>query len=383
MKPVVPISRLAVVVRSVAAVGLAVHLLSSTPEALAEPLAYVALADGPLSPGVVAVVDTVAGRVVGAITVAPEPRWLVATADGRTIYVTHNVPDVRPPARVFLSVIDATRGEVRRELSSEDGSPGRIALSPDGGTVYVSNVPSGGVSIVDTRSHEVVDSFVLPTASAGGVAFSPNGRLVYVAGPRPSIVTVLETGSFTLAGTVAVHNGGAAIAVAHSGEFAYVAGRGTLALVNLVSFTRPLDIPIPGTGNDDSRFDLAFTPDGAEAFVTNSDGGLFIVDTRQNTVADQLTPVSRPAGVAIDADGSRAFVSGEFSGDLAVIDIGSRAVIDRIDLGLHPRGVALAAESTPSSSGGGCAAGGSASPWIWLTLLAILPAARATARARR
>jgi len=53
-----------------------------------------------------------------------------------------------------------------------------VAFSPDGKEVYVTNLDSGNISIVNTTTNTVT-ARIKVEGWAWGIAFSPNGKIVY------------------------------------------------------------------------------------------------------------------------------------------------------------------------------------------------------------
>jgi YVTN family beta-propeller protein len=70
-------------------------------------------------------------------------------------------------------------------------SPYGLALSPDGGRLYVAHFPFDLVSVVDTDERAVAGTFAVPDGPRG-VAVSPDGAKLYVANGFASTVTVVE-----------------------------------------------------------------------------------------------------------------------------------------------------------------------------------------------
>src|SRR5205085_2294299 len=74
-------------------------------------------------------------------------------------------------------------------------TPGAVAVSPDGGRVYVANQGDGTISVLDATQARVVSTVSLGTGSSGirspsGLAVSPDGAHVYVAGAGGTLSTI-------------------------------------------------------------------------------------------------------------------------------------------------------------------------------------------------
>jgi len=92
---------------------------------------------------------------------------------------------------------------------------------------------------------------------------------------------------------------------------------------------------------------LALTPDGKRLLVTGSASGDL---TLWRLHDDKLTPAGKvqlgfqPHGVAVAPDGKLAFVALASAGEVAVVDLDKRTVLERIPVGRWPRHLALSAD---------------------------------------
>ncbi|MFD1272958.1 YncE family protein [Streptomyces kaempferi] len=81
-------------------------------------------------------------------------------------------------------------------------------------------------------------------------------------------------------------------------------------------------------------FNVAVTPDGAHAYVTNfGSTTVSVIDTATNTVTDTITVGTSPVGVAITPDGNHAYVANFGSNTVSVIDTATNTVTDTITVG--------------------------------------------------
>jgi YVTN family beta-propeller protein len=90
---------------------------------------------------------------------------------------------------------------------------------------------------------------------------------------------------------------------------------------------------------------VAFTPDGARAYVPSENGGtLTVID------AKRLAPVKtihlgdgmRPMGTVMAPDGRHLYVSTGRSGKALIVDVATDRVIGSVDAGARPWGIGLA-----------------------------------------
>ncbi|NIA15965.1 MAG: hypothetical protein GWP08_18025 [Nitrospiraceae bacterium] len=97
-----------------------------------------------------------------------------------------------------VSVVDLARRTVLREIAV-GLHPSGMALSPDGGTLYVANANSDTISVIDTRADRVTATLgakplpELPFGSApNALAVSPDGGTLYVANGGNNLLLVLD-----------------------------------------------------------------------------------------------------------------------------------------------------------------------------------------------
>jgi YVTN family beta-propeller protein len=87
--------------------------------------------------------------------------------------------------------------------------------------------------------------------------------------------------------------------------------------------------------------EIAFSPDGNTAYVSNFDTGkLIAIDTSTYKILDQVKSGTNPKIVTLSPSGDRIYVSNWSSNDVSVIDSSSLKVIGKARVGTNPRGSA-------------------------------------------
>ena len=87
--------------------------------------------------------------------------------------------------------------------------------------------------------------------------------------------------------------------------------------------------------------DVAFSPDGATAYVTNEfSSSVSVVDASTHATVDQVTVTGSPFRVKVNSAGDRVYVSGN-ADSVFVIDPSVPAVIAAVGVDLDPNGMAL------------------------------------------
>ncbi len=168
------------------------------------------------------VLDLVARVPVDTISVGERPIDVAMTPDGGKLYVAN--ADSRD-----ISVIDVEQGAVASSIIV-GGVPGEIGITNDGRRAYVTNVDRGVVSVLDLDSDQVAAGIQLSGDSARGLAFSPDGQTLYVAstGSRSGgFLVTIDVQRNLISGRLRVGDAASTIGVAPDGARIYI---GTLVL---------------------------------------------------------------------------------------------------------------------------------------------------------
>ena len=94
---------------------------------------------------------------------------------------------------------------------------------------------------------------------------------------------------------------------------------------------------------------VAVSPDGSRAYVTNSGAGsnsVLVVDTATYTPVTTISGFSEPYGVAVSPDGSRAYVTNSGNNTVAVINTADNTILAAIPVGSQPLGVAVSPDGS-------------------------------------
>ncbi len=207
------------------------------------------------------------------------------------------------------------------------------------------------MSVIDTGTNSVAETIPVGTHPRG-VAITPDGAYAYVANQGSDSLSVIDTGARVVVATVAVESRPAAIAVTPDSRHAYVVHqsgyavysavrrydtpeRGMVTVIDVRRNAVASTIPVGAKSND-----VAITPDGRHAYVTDSKSGTLIaIDTRTKAVTATIAVGTDPGAVAVSPDGRRAYVV--LKSEVAVVDLQRHRVENTIRVGTLPGGVAL------------------------------------------
>jgi YVTN family beta-propeller protein len=341
------------------------------------PLAYVTQRDArPDEPdlcsvsGSVSAIDTKINEVVATVQVGPAPHGMAIASNGKKAYVVNygTFPSKFEQARCLSDTVSVLKLDTRTPDGDADGKavhppkvvatvtvgpgPLGVAITPDDEEVYVSNfgrdpnlvpggVPGNTVSVIQTRSNEVVATIPVGNLPAG-VAITPDGKRAYVTSRGNNNVWVLDTTTHTVVKTVDVQIEPANVVFTHDGRRAYVTNFGSNS-VSVIDTATNTVVPVPD--GEAIKVGLvpigvAVTPDGARVYVVNVNfspvlppplGDVSVIDTATNTVVDTVVVGSGPRAVAITPDGAHAYVTNFFDDTLSVIDTATNMVVDTVE----------------------------------------------------
>ena len=298
-----------------------------------------------------AIVDPVTLTIMAKIPVGEDPHELVASTNGKTAYVCiygggslHEINVIDLVARKPLRSIDTRpvfgphdasfvdgklwfTAEGSKAIASYDPATDKVDwsmgtgqdrthmlyVSPDHKRIYTTNVSSGTVSVF-------VDTLITPGAMA-----PPNAR------PREEwIHTVIPTAK-----------GSEGFDVSPDGNELWTASAedGSISIIDLTAkkLTTKIDAKVFGANR------LKFTPNGKQVFISSlQNGELTIFDAKSHAEIKRIKTGSGAAGILMDAVDSRAFVACSADNYIAVIDLKTLEIVNHLDVGGNPDGLAWA-----------------------------------------
>jgi YVTN family beta-propeller protein len=210
-------------------------------------------------------------------------------------------------------------------------------------SVYVVNVASNDVSVIDTTSNTVVATIAVGP-QPNGVAVTPNGERIYVSNFQADTVSVIDAATRTVVGTIAVGEEPVGIAVSPDGAKVYVANRGSSSVSVIDSATDQVVATVTdGVGPGSNG--IALSPDGTRAYVNNAfsrdPGTVSVIDSAAATVVDTIEVARNPKRIAIAPDGLTGYVANFRSWNISIVDLPSNTLRDALRVSGRTVGVAV------------------------------------------
>jgi YVTN family beta-propeller protein len=136
-----------------------------------------------------------------------------------------------------------------------------IDISPDDKEVWVANAGDGTVSIIETTSSKVIQTFDVRTKHSNRLKFTPDGKLALISDPATGELVIVDAATRAITKMLNVGQGPGGILVVPDGSRAYVAlaGDNAVAVVDLHTLAVTGKIPT-GQGPDGLAWATAATP---------------------------------------------------------------------------------------------------------------------------
>ena len=290
------------------------------------------------------IVDAATLKVIARMPSGPDPHEVVASADGKTAYISNYGGGAFNTITVVDLVAHKTTGAI--DLGALRGPHGLMFI---GGKVWFTAEAAKAVGSYDPATKQI--DFVLGTGQN-------RTHMIYVIDDLQRIITS-DVSSATITIIDKTANGGRGpnsapmgnweethIPVGRGAEGFDVAGSqlwaanaqdGTISILDLTSkkVTQTLDANVKSANR------LKFTPNGKLAFVSVLNGAdLSIFDVATRMLKKKIPIGKGAAGIEMQPDGQRAFVACTPDSYVVVVDLKSLEVTGHIDAGKNPDGLA-------------------------------------------
>jgi YVTN family beta-propeller protein len=273
--------------------------------------------------GVVTGVDVRSLQIVQRMEVANRPHNLEVTADGLIVVATQGTDTV--------SVIDPTMDQGTVKRISIGAPPHDLAVDADGRTVLVVS-ERGSLTRLDPVSGRVLQT----------VKLDGRPHNVIVSRRAAWITDILARRIFVLDGetvhTLPISVVGHDLAAHPASKELWVTpwSSNRTAIIDLETRREIARLQV---GRYPSHKHLAFTEDGSEAWITEPESGsLFIVNAQTRRIVERVDLGGHPHHLRFAA--GRAYVA-VGPRDLVVLDVGTRSVIGRLEVGSEIHDVGL------------------------------------------
>jgi YVTN family beta-propeller protein len=240
---------------------------------------------------------------LGVVTrhVSESVHGLGLSPDGKTLYVT----DVRNNAVDAFSLSGPQSFTSSRPAPDHSAPTGvtPVHMVSNGRVIFVTNFGQDSISVIDELTWKPIKNIEV-CAQPHGIVMSPDGRLVYASCYGGHAVAVIDVASQTLVTTIQTPTASAPYGIAISADGRYV------------------------YASDD------FT------------GRLMVIDTATNTYLRSVEVGAHPMLIVRSPDGNRLYVANNGSRSVSILDIGAdpanpRVLVANVSVAGYPHGLAL------------------------------------------
>jgi YVTN family beta-propeller protein len=255
----------------------------------------------------------------------------------------------RSPAKGSVSVIDAASTAVSGTIPIGKYLQS-VAMGPDG-MAYVTVNGNNTMQVIDTDTN-LVTTHINFIAAPQRVTVNPAGGYAYVIVGENSLTVIDISTNIATTTVIGVGDTPEGVAFTPDGARAYIANinDGTVSVIdaihNVVTETTAI---APGAHQGQGPGGIVAGRDGAFVYVVNlsyTAGTVSVIETDGSTVTDTI-PVGRLAvGTAISPDGSTLYVTNLADDTVSVIDTVTNEVTDTVAVGHWPTAVAVSPDGS-------------------------------------
>lgn len=293
---------------------------------------------------------------IARVPVGDGPHEVAVAPDGRTAVVC-NYGGQRPGNTLTVVDVASATAAGTIELTGDDVFDGKtrqrawlrphgIRFLPDGNSVVVTSESTRRLLVVDVAQRRVVRALPTPQPLLHMVELSTDGSVAFGTSIQDGTLAAIPLDG-SRASAVASGDGAEGIAVSADGATVWVANR---AQDEIVVFDATTLARVATIETASFPIRIAMTPDGKRALVSCAEAGCVeVFDTATRTrvatidlLADKTELSPLPIGVCVEPDGKRAWIACQRGEFLALVDLTTFVVVDRIPGGSGPDGMAFA-----------------------------------------
>lgn len=299
------------------------------PAAAADPILVVVFRDE----GAVSFINAKTHETIGELDVGKGPQEVVATPDGKTVFVS-NFGDHRN----YISVIDVAKiREVKKLKLLNDFRPHGMGITRNGKKLYATCEGSRSVVEIDLASGEVMKSLKTVQKGTHMLALSPDDNVLYASNTVIGNVSAFDLKTGELIRHIISGKGCDGIAVKPDGSEVWVANRrdDTIAIISTAEKRRVKILECRGYPTR-----VVFTPDGKRALVSCPSNNLVSVfDTATYDPIKHIRTPTAPVGLVVEPSGKRLYSTNTGDNSVSVIDLETYEETANIKVGRGPYGI--------------------------------------------
>jgi YVTN family beta-propeller protein len=320
--------------------------------------------------GDITVIDGAERKVVATIPVGKRPRGILASADGKTLYVACSGTPISGPPQLDangnpilhkggddddddnkkadksadgIAVVDLDqRKVVRKILAGSD--PEQFSLSADGTRLYISNEDVGTATILDIANGK--REHIIPVhREPEGVRTSPDGKFFYVTCESDGEIFAVDAKTGEVISHFNVGGRPRSADFLPDGTRAFIPSEsaGQLHVIDSVNHKELKTVALP---KGSRPMCVKVAPTGKKVYVsTGRAGTVCVVESTTGELLNTIKVGSRPWGIALSPDARYLFAANGPSDDISIVDLSTEKEVGRVKAGSSPWGVVVVPKS--------------------------------------
>lgn len=232
-----------------------------------------------------------------------------------------------------VSVVNTRTNEVMKQIRVGD-YPHGVAVDESRHLAYVTSILTHTVAVIDTKKDVLIDTIALPTTHPYRLSVDPTTNKIYVTnndGDRPTL-TVIDGATRTTSAVIALQEPMSDVVVDPATRTVYGSSMGALGVVTVFdATTNTVSGTIPVGAYPTA---IALDSETHELYVSNSlSDSISVIDGRTNAVSHVIPVGDSPQAVTVDAGRDAVYVAHTGSGGLAVVNASTKTVTNTAALG--------------------------------------------------
>jgi len=230
------------------------------------------------------------------------PHGIITMPQGNKVGVVTDIGN-------HLSVVNLETGVVEKQIATQQDFSHLLVHHPFKPLIYVSNINSGSVSVIDIELDKVIK--IIPCSKrAEGIDITPDGSELWVTNIKENFISVINTETYKTTARIDTGKEPLRLKFSNDGKKCLFSnsGDGTVSVYNTKTKKQISSISIPG---------------------------------KKNIIEKVLYRNPRPVGILMHPNGLYAFVSNSTAGRVEVIDMRNFTLVSSINVGDMPDGLAL------------------------------------------
>lgn len=283
----------------------------------------------------VSFVDPTTLEILGTTTTGRGPHEVATTPDGRWGFVAN----YEGPGN-SISLIDVKKMEEVRQISIEPHrSPHGILVNGKGTKVYATCERTQTVIELDIKTEKITRSFKTNANVSHMLVLTPDEKKIYVANIGSGSVTVIDVAKDEIK-QIETDDGCEGMDITPDGKYVWVGNRAAdnISVIDTKTDTVIETVPCKGF-----PIRVKATPDGKHVLVSCATANeVAVFDAKTYKEKTRINTGTAPIGVLVTPDGKRAYVANTRANTVTVLDLGTWEMIGKIKAGNTPDGLGLA-----------------------------------------